>query len=79
MVGSFIVSFTHYATIRQKISNLRMSEHDIDSVLEGVGESRRAALRSMLVKTAFAAPVIATFAMGGLSVREAHAYGGNLG
>jgi hypothetical protein len=54
-----------------------LSEREIDSVLESVDEGRREAIRSMFIKTAFAAPVVATFAMGGLSVREAHAYGGN--
>jgi hypothetical protein len=56
----------------------RMSEREIDSILESVDESRRDAIRNMLIKTAFVAPVVATFAMGGLSVREAHAYGSNL-
>ena len=56
-----------------------MSEREIDGVLESVDESRRDAIRNMLIKTAFAVPVVATFARGGLSVREAHAYGGNLG
>lgn len=55
-----------------------MDEKKLESVLEGVDVERRAALRNMIVKTAFAAPVVATFAMGGLSVQEAHAYGTNV-
>jgi len=55
----------------------RMSEREIDSILESVDENRRDAIRNMLIKTAFAAPVVATFAMGGLSVREALAYCSN--
>ena len=52
-----------------------MDDRKIDDALGQVDGSRRAALVSMVTKAAFVAPVVATFAMGGLSVREAHAYG----
>ncbi len=55
-----------------------MNDSEIDSVLENVAIDRRTALRNILVKTAFAAPIVATFAMGGLSVHEAHAYSSNI-
>lgn len=55
-----------------------MSDKEFDGVLEEVDVERRAALRDILVKTAFAAPVVATFAMGGLSIQQAHAYGSNI-
>ena len=55
-----------------------MSDENLDNVLGLVDPARRAALRSMVIKTAFVAPVVATFAMGGLSVHEAHAYSSNI-
>lgn len=55
-----------------------MSEQDIDRLVEKTEPGRREAIRSMLLRSAFVAPVVATFAMGGLSVRQAHAYGSNL-
>jgi len=42
-----------------------------------VDEQRRAALFTMSKAMAYVPPVVATFAMGGLSIREAHAYTGN--
>jgi hypothetical protein len=54
-----------------------MDENNLDGVLEGVDEERRAALRSIIVKTAFAAPVVATFAMGGLAAHAASLYSVN--
>jgi len=54
-----------------------MSERDVETAIESVDVSRRAAIRDMLIKTSFAAPVVATFAMGGLAPREAHAYAVN--
>jgi len=42
-----------------------------------VDEQRRAAVFTMANMMAYVPPVVATFAMGGLSIREAHAYGAN--
>lgn len=41
---------------------------------EPVDEKRRAAIFTMANVMAYAAPIVTTFAMSGLSVREAHAY-----
>ncbi|HJZ22583.1 MAG TPA: hypothetical protein VJ226_16575 [Bradyrhizobium sp.] len=45
---------------------------------EPVDEKRRAAMFTMAKVVTYAAPVVTTFAMGGMSVREAHAYGTNI-
>ena len=55
-----------------------MGDDKIEQALDGVDPSRRDALRKMITKTVFVAPVVATFAMSGLSIREAHAYSSNL-
>jgi hypothetical protein len=47
-------------------------------LIESVDEKRRAAIFTMAKVMTYAAPVVTTFAMGGLSVREAHAYGTNV-
>jgi hypothetical protein len=44
---------------------------------EPVDEKRRAAIFTMARVMTYAAPVVTTFAMGGMSIREAHAYGTN--
>jgi hypothetical protein len=50
-----------------------MKEHQIKSdLLERVDETKRSSIRTM-AKLAFAVPVVATFAMSGLKVNEAHA------
>jgi hypothetical protein len=54
-----------------------MDKKEIETAIESVDVERRAALREMLTRTAFVAPVVATFAMTGLSVHEAHAYSSN--
>jgi hypothetical protein len=41
---------------------------NLDEALEGIDESKRSALRRMIVKSAFVAPVVASFAMAGLTV-----------
>jgi len=46
--------------------------------IESVDEKRRAAIFTMAKVMKYAAPVVTTFAMGGMSVREAHAYGTNI-
>jgi hypothetical protein len=54
---------------------------EIEDGCEGAGqvdEKRRAAIFTMAKVTAYAAPIVTTFAMGGLSIREAHAYVNNL-
>jgi len=45
---------------------------------EPVDEKRRAAVFTMAKVATYAAPIVTTFAMGGMSVREAHAYVTNL-
>ncbi len=55
-----------------------MSDEKVESVLENVDPERRSALRAMIVRTAFVAPVVASFAMSGLSINEAHAYVSNI-
>jgi hypothetical protein len=47
---------------------------EIKPAPETIDTERRAALLSMAKMMAYVPPVVATFAMGGLSVREAHAY-----
>jgi len=50
-----------------------MKEHQINSeLLERVDETKRSSIRTM-AKLGFAVPLVATFAMSGLKVNEAHA------
>jgi len=53
---------------------------DIDGpkAADQVDQQRRAALFSMAGSMSYVPPVIASFALGGLSIREAHAYGANI-
>ncbi len=56
-----------------------MTDNQIENITgttEQVDEKRRSAVLTMANVLTYAPPVIATFAMGGMSVREAHAYGG---
>lgn len=46
----------------------------VDGALESVDESKRSALRKMVVGAAFAAPAVATFAVSGMMVTSASAY-----
>ena len=55
-----------------------MDDKEIETALDGVDMERRAALREMVKRTAFVAPVVASFAITGLSVHEAHAYASNV-
>jgi Chaperone of endosialidase len=50
-----------------------MDERDqgLDAALQGIDEARRATLRRMILKGAFVAPVVASFAMAGLTVDAA--------
>ncbi len=43
-----------------------------------VDEQRRSAMFKMAGVMAYVPPAVATFAMGGMSIREAHAYGTNV-
>ena len=55
-----------------------MNKNDIDPrVLEPVDEKKRTSLRKMIVGTAFVAPVVTSFPIGGLSVAEANTYMAN--
>ncbi len=56
-----------------------MNKNDIDPrVLEPVDEKKRASLRKMVVGTAFAVPVVTSFAIPDLLINEANAYNGNV-
>lgn len=50
---------------------------DLDSALEGVSEDRRQFLRKVVLTSAFAAPIVASFAVDGMMVSSASAYPGN--
>jgi hypothetical protein len=50
-----------------------MDDQPDPKLLEGVDEGRRASLKKILLGTAFAIPVIASFTMSGLGVNEAYA------
>jgi hypothetical protein len=43
-------------------------------LLAHVDEAKRSSLRKLVIGTAYAVPAIASFALSGLSVTEAHAY-----
>jgi len=48
---------------------------DVDpALLAHVDESKRSSLRKLVIGTAYAVPAIASFALSGLSVTDAHAY-----
>jgi len=54
---------------------------EIEDGCDGAGqvdEKRRAAVFTMAKVMTYAAPIVTTFAMGGMSIREAHAYVTNL-
>ena len=52
-----------------------MDNHDrnLDVALHGIDQERRATLRRLIVKGAFVAPIVASFAMSGLTVERAAA------
>jgi Chaperone of endosialidase len=47
------------------------SNRNIDAALDGVDANRRANLRRMILKSAFVTPIVASFAMAGLSIKDA--------
>jgi hypothetical protein len=58
-----------------------VGDNSIESGHDGAGsvdEKRRAAIFTMAKVMTYAAPIVTTFAMGGMSIREAHAYISNL-
>ena len=58
-----------------------VSDNSIENGHDGAGEvdeKRRAAVFTMGKVMTYTAPIVATFAMGGMSIREAHAYGTNI-
>jgi hypothetical protein len=58
-----------------------VGDNSIENGRDGAGsidEKRRAAIFTTAKVMTYAAPIVTTFAMGGMSIREAHAYGGNL-
>jgi hypothetical protein len=44
------------------------ADQNLDAVLHGIDQAKRATLRRLIVKSAFVAPVVASFAMSGLTV-----------
>jgi hypothetical protein len=48
-------------------------ERNIESAVEGLDEQRRETLKRLIRGGAFVAPVVASFAMQGVSIRPAHA------
>jgi hypothetical protein len=54
------------------------SGKDVEGALEGIDEGRRDALRRIVRGTVYAAPVVASFAIDGLTVTPAMAAAGNL-
>ncbi|MGA2961782.1 MAG: hypothetical protein ABSD96_08925 [Candidatus Korobacteraceae bacterium] len=50
-----------------------MDDQPDPKLLESVDEGKRASLKKLLLGSAFAIPVIASFTMSGLGVNEAHA------
>jgi len=56
-----------------------MSEKNahIDEALEGLDQDKRDTLRRLVRGTAFAAPIVASFAMQGISINPAHAQPGS--
>ena len=56
------------------MADLHAAEADrMERALETIDESRRAALRKLVVGAVFVAPVVASFAINGLTVGPAHA------
>jgi len=49
------------------------ADPDVDRLLEHVDPAKRLFLKSLVVGTAFVAPLVASFSLDGLSVYEAHA------
>jgi hypothetical protein len=47
------------------------SNRNVDAALEGIDENRRANLRRMILKSAFVTPIVASFAMAGLTIDAA--------
>ena len=55
-----------------------MSERDTDKgALDGIEENRRKTLSRLVKGSAFVAPVVASFAMQGISIHPAHALPGS--
>ena len=48
-------------------------DQNLDAALHGIDESKRATLRRLIVKGAFVTPIVASFAMSGLTVERAAA------
>jgi hypothetical protein len=46
------------------------ADQSLDAILQGIDDDRRATLRRLIVKGAFVAPIVASFAMSGLTVDE---------
>jgi hypothetical protein len=59
---------------------IAMSEdRKTSEALEGLDQAKRETLTRLIRGSAFAAPVVATFAMQGMSIRPAHAQGASGG
>jgi Chaperone of endosialidase len=49
------------------------ADQNLDAILQGIDDDRRATLRRLIVKGAFVVPIVASFAMSGLTVERAAA------
>jgi Chaperone of endosialidase len=49
------------------------ANQNVDAALQGIDEAKRATLRRLIVKGTFMAPIVASFAMSGLTVERAAA------
>jgi Chaperone of endosialidase len=47
---------------------MRDVDQNLEAALHGIDEAKRATLRRLMIKSAFVAPVVASFAMSGLTV-----------
>jgi hypothetical protein len=50
---------------------------NVEMALEGLDQNKRRTLRRLIGGTAFIGPVVASFAMQGMSIRPAHAFPGS--
>jgi hypothetical protein len=56
------------------VTDMRENEAErLEQALETIDDSKRASLRKLIVGSVFVAPVVASFAINGLTVSAAHA------
>src|SRR5690242_14590741 len=52
------------------VSAMPAENHNVERALEGVDEGKRATLARLITGTSFVVPVVASFAMGGLTISK---------